>query len=302
MREIIYGTTSMKSKKIKPCPFCGGEATLRRDVRYPRPKCNPRQAWEVVCENNKCCVYDADTRYFFSAKAAILAWNDRKLGCEHEQMLADGELVSKEWHDEQIGHAELVIEEQRIELEEWAKLFDISNEREYRKKFNEEWKKEYQKKLDERGDGAIAGFPDFDLVYKLYFEQKTEIQQLKGENKANIEAWDIQEDSYKNQLAELQKQVDEFVDVFGNADNFARMMSYLRVKNGHRIATGRELLEWIKYEKQQTVKDTAKEIIVELNRLKNTARENYGVSEQAGVDMAINRVESYIQQKCVEVK
>lgn len=102
MREIIYGTTSMKSKKIKPCPFCGGEATLRRDVRYPRPKCNPIQAWEVICKNHKCCVYDADTRYFFSKKAAISAWNDRKLGCEHEQMLADGELVSKEWHDEQV--------------------------------------------------------------------------------------------------------------------------------------------------------------------------------------------------------
>ena len=196
---------------------------------------------------------------------------DGKLGGEHEQMLADGELVSKEWHDEQIGHAELVIEEQRIELEEWAKLFDISNEREYRKKFNEEWKKEYQKKLDERGDGTIAGFPDFDLVYKLYFEQKTEIQQLKGENKANIEAWDIKEDSYKEQLAELQKQVDK---------------------------------AWFEVGKMcmEERKDTAKEIIDALNGMKSTVREIYGASEQAGIDMAIKRVELYIQQKGAEVK
>lgn len=300
MREIIYGTTSMKSKKIKPCPFCGGEATLRRDVRYPRPKCNPRQAWEVVCENNKCCVYDADTRYFFSAKAAILAWNDRKLGCEHEQMLADGELVSKEWHDEQIGHAELVIEEQRIELEEWAKLFDISNEREYRKKFNEEWKKEYQKKLNERGDGTIAGFPDFDLVYKLYFEQKTEIERLTEENailKGNpplvvgrssgktIRAKLLAFDQMKEQNAELQKQVDE--------------LKKSQVKHIH---IDEQFKKECEYEIKQAVKDTAEEIIDALNGMKSTVREIYGASEQAGIDMAIKRVELYIQQKGAEVK
>ncbi|MBQ8319467.1 MAG: Lar family restriction alleviation protein [Clostridia bacterium] len=223
MGKIIYTTAETKSKKIKPCPFCGGEATLRRDVRYPRPKCNPRQAWEVICKNHKCCVYDADTRYFFSKKAAISAWNDRKLGCEHEQMLADGELVSKEWHDEQVGHAELVIEEQKAELEEWEKLFDISNEREYRKKFNEEWKKEYQKKMDERGDGAIAGFPDFDLVYKLYFEQKAEIERLTKEKNDWKQRYDSESNRYtdlcsassecvqkkNDRIAELQKQVDK---------------------------------------------------------------------------------------------
>lgn len=267
MGKIIYTTVETKSKKIKPCPFCGGETTLRRDVRYPRPKCNPRQAWEVICKNHKCCVYDADTRYFFSKKAAISAWNDRKLGCEHEQMLTDGELVSKEWHDEQVGHAELVIEEQKAELEEWEKLFDISNEREYRKKFNEEWKKEYQKKLDECGDGTIAGFPDFDLVYKLYFEQKAEIERLTEEK------WQVQDDldNYHAMNAELQKQVDK---------------------------------AWFEVGKMcmEERKATVKEIIDALNGMKSTVREIYGVSEQVGIDMAIKRVELYIQQKGAEVK
>jgi chromosome segregation ATPase len=36
---------------------------------------------------------------------------------EYERKLTDGELVSKEWHDEQVGHAELVIEEQKAEIE-----------------------------------------------------------------------------------------------------------------------------------------------------------------------------------------
>ena len=85
--------------------------------------------------------------------------------------------------------AELGIENQQLkdkvtELESENKelkvLVDISNEREYRKKFIEEWRKEYQKELDKEGEGHIAGFPDFDLVYKLYFEQKDRIAELKN--------------------------------------------------------------------------------------------------------------------------
>ena len=53
---------------------------------------------------------------------------------------------------------------------------------------------------------------------------------------------------------------------------------------------------------EMTSRQTAREIIVELNRLKNIVRENYGVSEQAGVDMAINRIETYIKEKGVEVE
>lgn len=85
--------------------------------------------------------------------------------------------------------AELGIENQQLkdkvtELESENKelevLVDISNEREYRKKFIEEWRKEYQKELDKQGKGHIAGFPDFDLVYKLYFEQKDRIAELEN--------------------------------------------------------------------------------------------------------------------------
>lgn len=55
---------------------------------------------------------------------------------------------------------------------------DIANERTYRKKFTDEWRKEQQKELDKQGNGHIAGHPDFDLVYKLYFEQKDRIAEL----------------------------------------------------------------------------------------------------------------------------
>ena len=85
--------------------------------------------------------------------------------------------------------AELGIENQQLkdkiaeleeEIERLETAVDIANERSYRKKFIEEWRKEYQKELDKEGKVHIAGFPDFDLVYKLYFEQKDRIAELEN--------------------------------------------------------------------------------------------------------------------------
>lgn len=77
--------------------------------------------------------------------------------------------------------AELEDEIKRLEI-----VVDIANERTYRKKFIEEWRKEYQKELDKQGKGYIAGFPDFDLVYKLYFEQKDRIAELEDKIEQGI--------------------------------------------------------------------------------------------------------------------
>lgn len=81
-----------------------------------------------------------------------------------------------------INDAITLINELESENERLKILVDIANEREYRKKFNDEWRKEYQKELDKQGNGHIAGHPDFDLVYKLYFEQKDRIAELEKEN------------------------------------------------------------------------------------------------------------------------
>ena len=70
------------------------------------------------------------------------------------------------------------VTELESENKELRVVVDIANEREYRKKFTDEWRKEQQKELDKQGNGHIAGHPDFDLVYKLYFEQKDRIAEL----------------------------------------------------------------------------------------------------------------------------
>lgn len=83
-----------------------------------------------------------------------------------------------------IHHKDILtlINELESENKELRVVVDIANERTYRKKFTDEWRKEYQKELDKQGNGHIAGYPDFDLVYKLYFEQKDRIAELESEN------------------------------------------------------------------------------------------------------------------------
>ena len=98
--------------------------------------------------------------------------------------------------------AELEDEIKRLEI-----AVDIANERSYRKKFIDEWRKEYQKELDKQGKGYIAGFPDFDLVYKLYFEQKDRIAELedKIENGTLVEFPFCVFDKNKNKEADCYK-------------------------------------------------------------------------------------------------
>ena len=99
------------------------------------------------------------------------------------------------------------VTELESENKELRVVVDIANERTYRKKFIEEWRKEYQKELDKQGEGHIAGFPDFDLVYKLYFEQKDRIAELedKIENGTLVEFPFCVFDKKKNKEADCYK-------------------------------------------------------------------------------------------------
>ena len=99
------------------------------------------------------------------------------------------------------------VTELESENKELRVVVDIANERTYRKKFIEEWRKEYQKELDKQGKGYIAGFPDFDLVYKLYFEQKDRIAELedKIENGTLVEFPFCVFDKKKNKEADCYK-------------------------------------------------------------------------------------------------
>lgn len=89
--------------------------------------------------------------------------NNGRLSCLESEMLKD---------------VLILINELESENKELRVVTDIANERTYRKKFTDEWRKKYQKELDKQGNGHIAGYPDFDFVYKLYFEQKNRIAEL----------------------------------------------------------------------------------------------------------------------------
>ena len=135
-------------------------------------------------------------------------------------------------------------------IKEYETLFDISNERKYRKMFNEEWKKEYQQELDKQGEGVIAGFPDFDLVYKLYFDQKAEIERLANVNMQTI-----------GKNAELLLQVDEL------KEENAQLSEMADYDKGHKEGyehgakmTAKEILtdamKWVKEHYKDTVTDS----------------------------------------------
>ncbi len=100
---------------------------------------------------------------------------------EYERKLEDGELVSKEWHDEQIGHAELVIEEQKAEIErmteEKADLKELLYiERVYRKQAHD--KADYLVEENKKKDDIIhTATNDYCELQKQVDKQKEEIKQ-----------------------------------------------------------------------------------------------------------------------------
>ena len=57
-----------------------------------------------------------------------------------------------------------------------------------------------------------------------------------------------------------------------------------------------EVAEKIEAAKKLGAEETTRKIMVDLNRTKNTVRENYGISEQVGVDIAINRVDTFYKE------
>ena len=57
--------------KLKPCPFCGGEAKIEHD-------CDERTTYFwATCNNRHCLVRPYSEEDFNSAEDAIEAWNTR---------------------------------------------------------------------------------------------------------------------------------------------------------------------------------------------------------------------------------
>lgn len=68
---------------LKPCPFCGCQPKVRKTIRFPKWKKGAIEAYEAVCLNYECLIYNANEQYFSSEKAAALAWNRRAEGWIH---------------------------------------------------------------------------------------------------------------------------------------------------------------------------------------------------------------------------
>lgn len=67
----------MEQNNLKPCPFCGRKPIIRKTIRFPRWKAGAVEAYEAVCPNYRCLIYNANEQYFSSEKEAAQVWNSR---------------------------------------------------------------------------------------------------------------------------------------------------------------------------------------------------------------------------------
>ena len=111
---------------------------------------------------------------------------------EYERKLEDGELVSKEWHDEQVGHAELVIEEQKAEIERLTEENEAYKEVKHIDIINELSKEnaELQKQVDEREN-------EIDRLEKVVHDQAEQY-------------WDCKEQAVKDTAKEILQELYEY--------------------------------------------------------------------------------------------
>ena len=61
--------------KLKPCPFCGGEAEM---LEYEIGDCNPKTGYGVTCRTKGCWVYENCEAWEDNEKEAADRWNDRR--------------------------------------------------------------------------------------------------------------------------------------------------------------------------------------------------------------------------------
>lgn len=66
------------SEKLKPCPFCGGEARLEYTVEE-QYRGKYRKQYYVICTSSypKECAVKPDTSLYYDKNTAIAAWNRR---------------------------------------------------------------------------------------------------------------------------------------------------------------------------------------------------------------------------------
>ena len=141
----------------------------------------------------------------------------------------------------------------------WETMFHICEERKYRKMFNEEWKKEYQKELDKEGEGLIAGSPDFDYVYELYFKQKAEIKRLKKQLKSLQEDMKLEVGIRNKEIERLNKENDQLVI----EKRIIKDQKYEALQKLDEMTNKCNEIYWFKHY-EQAVKDMAREICLKI--------------------------------------
>ena len=75
--------------ELKPCPFCGGEAEIRKWRRWLDFPTDMVDGYEAFCVNPDCIIYHADDKWYMTEAEAIEAWSTRHVrtcdGCKYHR-------------------------------------------------------------------------------------------------------------------------------------------------------------------------------------------------------------------------
>ena len=151
--------------EIKRCIKCGGEPERIKLWETKRADCFYR-----------CQGCGRETKVYASNQSAVAAWNDGKL----TKTDSDWAEILREFAAEGRPHKKLFLEAaERIEelSGDCKELQDIIGLREKR-----EWYSKFVKEVYQKQPGNELSHPDFDYIYKLYFEMAAEIERLMCEN------------------------------------------------------------------------------------------------------------------------
>ena len=101
---------------------------------------------------------------------------------KYERMLEDGEIVSKEWHDEQVLHAELVIEDQKAEIE----------------------------RLTEEIEQSKSMYDDIRKCNDILLKERADLQKQVDELKERKEFWEGMHDRVCAEVENLQDEIEGY--------------------------------------------------------------------------------------------
>ena len=184
--------------EIKRCIKCGGEPERIKLWETKRADCFYR-----------CRGCGRETKVYASNQGALAAWNDGKL----TKTDADWADILREFAAEGRPHKKLFLEAaERIEelSGDIAELQDIIGMRDKR-----EWYSKFVKEVYQKQKGNELSHPDFDYIYKVYFDMAADNEKWREMWAENQEKWEKAYEALEAENERLKRICESYALLYG---------------------------------------------------------------------------------------